>query len=201
MTRRRKHPAERGLSAIELIVVTAVSGVLLAMVQTTSRAQVQTMNREYATNAVQPSMRLWMARFAEAIRGIGYDPLETTSFGLLTHTATELTFTTDSDADGVLDANETIGIRLSSGELQFRRGANWRTAIPSVVNQEAEFGTAVFVYLDGAGIETASISNVHAIRITIHVRTSTAGVSTMGVPVLSQTITAEIRNDLLRGEG
>lgn len=195
----------RGLTATELVVVVGISTLLYAMVSATSRFHVQAYRREYATNAIQPRLRLWIGRIATEIRKVGYDPRETGSFGLVTNTATELSFTVDADEDGVVDAGELVGIRLVGSELQMRRGSgSWRVVLPDVVNQDGDFpdhAGPVFTYLDGSGLETTAVGNVRAIRIDLSVRTETAGVPGQPIPVLSETVTATIRNDLLRGSG
>lgn len=202
----RRASDERGLSAVDLVVVVGISLLLFAMVGATSRFHATAFRREYATNAIQPRLRLWTGRIAAEIRQIGYDPRETGSFGIVTSSASELSFTADADEDGVVDANELVGFRLSGGALELRRGSAgaWRVILPDVVKQDGSFPDhvgPVFTYLDGSGEETAAIGNVRAIRVDLAVRTESGGVPGAPIPVLFETVTAEIRNDLLRGAG
>lgn len=182
-----------------------ISTLLFAMVSATSRFHVQAYRREYASNAIQPRLRLWTGRLAAELRQIGYDPRETGSFGIVTNTATALSFTADADEDGVVDSAELVEIRLSGDEIQIRRGSgSWRTVLPDVVKQLGDFPDhygAVFTYLDGSGEETTAVGNIRAIRLDLSVHTESAGVPGQPIPVISESVTSTIRNDLLRGAG
>src|SRR5688500_17426997 len=118
-----------------MVMVVAIFSLLSALVFGTFRFQTQLYRRESALVYAQGDLRVWLSRMTNDIRRTGYDPLETGDFGITVHQPTEIRFTTDADADGVLDADarENLGYRLQSGVLQlWQGGTSWRPLLSGV---------------------------------------------------------------------
>lgn len=197
MTKRRSPLANpRGLTLAELLVVTAIFSLLMALLHETFRFQSQTYARESAHNVTQRSLRVWLARMVKDIRRAGYDPRETNAtdptpdFVVQTFTATEFRFTADTNGDGDLDAgpHEHLGYRLSGEELQmWQGGTGWRPVLFGV--QEL-----AFQYLDANGNETSCVTCLSAVSITITAEAETGGGPKVAPPRLSESAVAKIRN-------
>jgi prepilin-type N-terminal cleavage/methylation domain-containing protein len=182
-----------GLTLTEMIVVLAIFTLLSALVFGTFRFQTQFYRRQSAVAFAQGDLRVWLSRMTNDIRRAGYDPLESKRFGVTVHQPTEIRFTTDADADGVLDPDprENLGYRLQNGVLQlWQGGTSWRSLLYDVTN-------LAFTYRDDKGdLVTTTTGEVRKVEVTITVRAAPQGTAGPTVQV-SGSARVEIRNEAI----
>jgi type II secretory pathway component PulJ len=186
----------------ELLVVCVMFMVLTGVVYALFRYQSQTFNRESAKAMTQGDLRLWLGRMANDLRRANYDPTgvnpTTNRFTLQTFTPTELTFTSDFDADGVVDTDpaETLGYRLNtaSGTLELVQNGAARTVLRGVV------GSDLFTYQDGSGTTfvpdgtVASRRSIAAVTMTLAAQSATGGSPGVAPPMIEETVSVGFRN-------
>ena len=187
----------------ELLVVSVMFLALTGVVYALFRFQSQTINRQSAKAMTQGDLRLWLGRMTNEYRRASYDPTGANTkaaslnrFTLQTFTSTELTFTADFDADGVVDTNpvETRGYRLSGGSLQFLQNGAARTVLTGVTNN------TLFTYLDGKGTSftpdttQASRRSIAGVAMTLTAEASTSGTPGVAKPTITETVSVHFRN-------
>lgn len=101
---------EKGFTLAEMLVAMVVAG----LVMTATYATYMTQSRSYKTNeavtALQQNLRSAMYHLERELRMAGYNPSVsmTVNFGFTDIGANTVTFTMDSNGNGVLDSTETI---------------------------------------------------------------------------------------------
>jgi hypothetical protein len=172
--------------------------VLSGLVFSTARMMQQSLNRQTAEGVTQGDLRIWVERMVKDIRRAGFDPRESKSFGIVSCTSTELKFTTDSDADGILDsgAPEEVGYRLydpdadGQGVLQlWQGGSTWRSILPAATL------SLDFEFRDGQGSATTVCRNITLVDMVVSSQASTAGLAGLEASVVTESATAKVRND------
>ncbi len=152
---------KEGFTLSELLVAMIISGVVMAAVFSTYYSQQKSYVLQEQVAAMQQNLRSAMFYMEREIRMAGCDPTRTTGAGITAATASSISFTQDSDADGdTSDPNETISYSLSGGNL-LRNGDAIAEGIDALN----------FVYLDGDGTVTATTSDIRSVQITLVART------------------------------
>lgn len=187
----RRLREQRGLSLVELVVVTGVLSVLTALVYETSRVQTGTLRRETARSETHGDLRIWMERMVRDVRQAGYDPTDSNAFGLVASETDEIRFTIDSNENGMVDSGESHGYRKNGTDLErWLGGSSWRHAASGV-------SSLVFTYHDAAGnVLTNPTTGVSSVEIEISAEAASGGLPGVAAPIVSRKATAEIRNDL-----
>lgn len=183
---------EKGFSLIEVLVAVAISGVVMASIYSVYHANLKSSLTQEQVAAMQQNLRAAMLLMERDIRRAGYDPARSSGAGIQNANATSIRFTmdihdgVDNDGDGstdesdeagngdgdVTDVNEDITyLRLDpdgDGKFDLFR----RDAAVAGDQQIAENIDALdFVYIDGAGNVTATVSEIRSVQITLVART------------------------------
>lgn len=166
----------RGFTLAELLVVTALVGLVMAGVLSLLMSSNQGYQRGTNQVEAQQSARVAMARMAQEIREAGYNPSSATTFNPLTgFTATGLTIQNDWNANGAIDPTLTTTdpvkgttrgeqvVYALSGTTITRREMGVDAA-PQVMISGVQ-GLA-FEYLDINDTTTATAANVRTVVIT-----------------------------------
>ncbi|MGH7857740.1 MAG: PulJ/GspJ family protein [Candidatus Binatia bacterium] len=190
---RRPRLGSAALSAVEVVIVSAVWSVLTLLVHETTRLHGETFRRETARTTTHEELRIWLARLIRDVRQAGYDPTGSGNFGILQFGSGELRFTADVDGDGIVDsgASEHFGYRLEGGVLERWHGdSSWRPVVAGITGLE-------FRYYDVAGREvTTAATAVSIVEIELSAQASSGGAAYVTPPTVSRRGAAEIRNDL-----
>ena len=155
---------EKGFTLAEMLVAMVVAG----LVMTAAYATYMTQSRSYKTNeqmtALQQNLRSAMYHLERELRMAGYNPSVsmTVKFGFTNIDADNVTFTTDSNGNGVLDTTETITYSRNATENTLTREAG-AGAQPIALNITA-FSLA---YIKEDGTVAASANDVRSVDITI----------------------------------
>jgi len=159
----------KGITLIELLVVLVISSILLgALYQTFIRQQKSYAVQEQVVEA-QQNIRIAMDTIVRYVRMAGYDPLRTGQFGFQAGTGpNSIMFRIDFNENGAFTADEQIGFRLDSINLQRWVTNQWQ---PMVDNIES----LSFLYTLSNGTTTSSPANladIRMVRVAIRARTS-----------------------------
>jgi len=154
----------RGFTLIELLVGVALAGVVAAGIYAVYASQQKTYMAQEQVAAMQQNLRAAMFYMEREIRLAGCDPTGRAHTGFVDAEADTVTFTADirGDAEGsepdgdALDPHESISYGLNQGNL-VRNG--------EVIAENVD--ALNFVYLDGSGQVTTSLSSIRSVEITI----------------------------------
>ena len=167
---------QRGFTLAELLVVTALVGLVMAGVLSLLMSSNQSYQRGTNQVEAQQSARVAMARMAQEIREAGYNPSSATTFNPLTSfNATGLTINNDWNANGAIDPTLTVLDPVKGNN----RGEQVTYALSgtTITRQESavDAGPLVlisgvqslaFEYLDINDAVTATAANVRTVVIT-----------------------------------
>jgi type II secretory pathway component PulJ len=153
--------AAAGHSLAELLVVSAVIGLVMAGVFTILRSALDVYSWGAGRVEAQQSARIALERMAKELREAGYDPRLAGIAPILTAEPARVTFQRDLDGDGVVDAtSERVTFLLRPGETVLRRDAG--AGAQPVVEGVRRF---VLTYFDGAGHATTDARAVASVQI------------------------------------
>lgn len=110
---------DNGMSLIEILVAIAISGIIGIFLVRIFEVNSQTMTGEQKVTMMNSNARQGIYELAKNIRLLGYDPwmVGSSTFGITAADGTSITFTEDTDGDGVLDANESMGYLVETGTV------------------------------------------------------------------------------------
>ena len=167
---------QRGFTLAELLVVTALVGLVMAGVLSLLMSSNQSYQRGTNQVEAQQSARVAMARMAQEIREAGYNPASSVTFNpIIMFSATGFTIQNDWNANGAIDNTITVTdpvkgtargeqvIYALSGTTLTRREMGVDAA-PQVVIGGLQ-GLA-FEYLDVNDTVTATAANIRTVVIT-----------------------------------
>jgi len=166
---------ESGFTLLELLVVLALSGIVMAALYATFVSQQRSYQMTEQVVAVQQNLRGAMYYMEREIRIAGYDPRRTNDFSITAISAQSITMTMDFvTEDGLIGTGETITYAYNGGANTITRDAGGGAQVI------AENVTGLnFTGLDANGAVTATAGNVRAVDLTVtgslggHTRTYT----------------------------
>jgi type II secretory pathway component PulJ len=171
-----------GHSLAELLVATAVIGLVLAGVFTVLQSGLETYGWGAARVDAQQSARIALERMVKELRDAGYDPRLAGIAPIVAAGPAGVTFQRDLDGDGVVDATrERVTFLLRPGETVLRRDAG--AGAQPIIEGVRRF---VLTYFDGAGRATADTGKIASIQI--YLETGLAG------PVIVMQTRVSLRN-------
>lgn len=170
---------QSGFTLMELMIVMAISGVLLAGMVMAFTGQNRSYNTQQEITALQEDIRASLGLMTSEIRMAGYDPTTTADAKIILANATEFQFSLDitddagtgsSDGD-TKDANEIIRYKINT-EGSLGRAAGAGTLQPMAENTE----NLAFEYLVNVTPETwtqtpADLKKIRAVKISVLART------------------------------
>ena len=145
-----------------------VAMVISGLVMTAAYATYTTQTRAYKTNeevtALQQNLRSAMYHLERELRMAGYNPTvsQTVNFGFTNIGGTTVTFTTDTNGDGVLDTTETITYAHNSTDNTLRRTAGGGPQMLALDNTNF---TLAYIKEDGSA--AASAGEVRAVDVSL----------------------------------
>ncbi len=102
-----------GFTLVELMIAISVTFVIAAAAYSAYKMQQKSYSAQDLVTEMQQNIRAGMFFLARDLRMAGYDPTFSDNFGITTATAGTVTFTTDSDENGVVGAGETLTFELA----------------------------------------------------------------------------------------
>jgi type IV pilus assembly protein PilW len=184
----------RGFTLFELLVATAVSGIVMAAVYSVYYSQQKTALVQKHLADMQQNLRAAMHLIETEIRMAGYDSSGRASAGIQAASATSIRFTsnihdgTDNDGDGSTDETDEAG-NCDRDVTDTNEDITYQTLDPdgdgvfSLYRIDAVAGTQLvaenidvlnFVYLDEDGADlgpTPTLSEIRSVQITMVART------------------------------
>ncbi len=161
-----------GYSLAELLVATAVLGLVMAGILGLLQSSVQAYLWGAARVEAQQSARVALERMAKELREAGYDPKAAGIEPIVAAEPTRVVFQRDLDGDGVVDpTSERVTFLLRPGESVLRRDAG-AGAQPVVTDVRR----LALTYFDRAGLATIDPLAVASIRMEIEVGPATPAV-------------------------
>jgi len=173
------HADDRGFTLVELMVAMLLLGVAMAAIYSSYFSQQKSYVVQTQVVAMQQNLRAAMHMMASDIRMAGYDKENTGNFGLVSPlpdgqgavNATNIAFTIDLDEDGNLDNltdTEMIAYRLNANNIEkYGAASGWQ-----IIARDIE--VLNFIYLDSNRAETADLSSVRFVEISVLARTARA---------------------------
>ena len=162
----QKKQNENGFTLVELLVAMAISLIVMASIGYLYYSQQKSYVAQEQIAAMQQNLRAAMYYMEREIRMAGCDSTQNANSGIITATANSINFTEDIDDDGIISANENIIYSLADndgdGDNDLERNSNLIAENIDALD---------FVYLDGSGNVTASISQIRSVQITIVAKT------------------------------
>lgn len=153
---------QAGFSLVELLVVLAVLGLVMAGALGLLDAGTRSYALGAARTEAQQAARVALERIARELRQAGYDPAGVAPAAIIAAEPTRLTFQVDANGNGVIDpTSERITYLVrNDGVLRRDAGAGAQPIVEGVRRLE-------FAYVDRAGLPTADPAAVRAIRVRI----------------------------------
>jgi len=169
---------ENGFTLLELLVVMALSGIVMASLYATFLSQQRSYQMTEQVVAVQQNLRGAMYYMEREIRIAGYDPRRTNNFTITAISGQSITFTMDFVTEnGTFDTGETITYAYNGGDNTITRNAG---AGAQVIAENVTGLT--FTGLTATGGTTTVGADVRSVDVTIngslggHTRTYTTRV-------------------------
>lgn len=169
---------QRGFSLVELLIATAIFGIMVIGVSTLYSTILSSFNRGENKTETQEVARFVLDLMSREMRLAGYDPsgaiaaLPTTAIQVAT--ANSVTFVADVDGNDVTDQ---VRYRLQGTQV-VRDSAVWGgTAFPALAGASEVAGDVAaltFTYLDDTDTVTAVLADIRKIRVDIVVQRRTA---------------------------
>ena len=154
---------------MELMVAMAIASVLMAGIYNFYRNQLTSQVTQQVLVNMQQDARVAMYMMTREIRMAGCDPQENTGATIRIANAAEIAFDSDEDGNGAIAADERFYYALNNGSLE--RGGWDNSLNPLALNPVAlNIDALNFVYLDNAGIVTATLADIRSVQITLVAR-------------------------------
>ncbi len=192
---------ERGFSLAELLVVTAVVGVVMAGVTGIFLGSQQSFLRGTNQIEAQQSARVAIARMIQEIRGAGYDPMRAGFSAITAQTATGLTLQNDWNGNGVIEPGITVTVggivrgeqvAYSLSGTDLRRQESGVDGGPLVLAAGVE--QLAFQYRDAADAITAVAANIRSVVMTVGTRPEQQTASALGMAQVVMVDRVRLRN-------
>lgn len=161
----RGHGSQAGFTLADLLVATALLGLVMAGVLGVMRSGIASYRWGAARVEAQQFARAALERMAKELRSAGYDPRAAGLEAIAVAEPTRVVLQFDLDGDGVLDpTSERVTWLLRPGETILRRDAGG--GAQPIVNGVKRFA---LTYFDARGAETTDPSVVALVRMEIEV--------------------------------
>ena len=166
-----KKRTDSGFTLIEILVVVAIVGLVFSAIWATFRFQQQSYSLQRQMVAMEQNLRSAMIMMEKEIRMAGCDPFGLAGAGIVNAGATTIQFTMDLNYDSdVNDTNENITYKLYPADNSTMLG---RESPPGTTSRVAEnFNSLEFKYFDADGVETATLSRIRSVQITLEAKTA-----------------------------
>ncbi|MCF6149504.1 MAG: prepilin-type N-terminal cleavage/methylation domain-containing protein [Candidatus Kuenenia sp.] len=159
---------EQGFTLIELVVGLVLMVIILSIAVKLLILQRKTFNVQEQVSEMQQYIRSSMDAISREARMAGYNPTGASFNGINVAQTGTFTFSMDNDGNGTITASESITYAYDSANSQIDRNANdGNGALPFAENID----NLTFLYYDGDGATTATLSDIRKIKITITGRT------------------------------
>ena len=191
MIRRTRSVGDEGLTAVELVVVSFVLVVMSGLVFATFRHDLQAFSRQTSQVGAQMTLRIWVARMEERLRGVCFNPAGTSPNPYTITTATNTTFQATANS-----TPSNIGYRLntSSNSLEsWQGGSAWRPVLSNVTSFDFNYHDAQGLELDPTSSDF-SVTSIDEIEVTLVAKPPSTGIPGAPTPVISQHFRASLRN-------
>ncbi|MCG8683624.1 MAG: prepilin-type N-terminal cleavage/methylation domain-containing protein [Desulfobacterales bacterium] len=197
---------ETGFTLIEMMMALVIGIMITGGAYSIYTTQQQSYYAQDQVAEMQQNLRAAFTVMVNELRMAGYDPQVTGNFGITSALAGRVQFTTDTDQDGIVDANETIDIGYSTTVDADGDGLPNANPDPADIGIQrggaggfqdiAENIQAVeFLYLDENDAVTAVLADIRSIQITLLARSSGAD----GNYLNSSTYTASVPSGMNLG--
>jgi type IV pilus assembly protein PilW len=176
-----KKNARDGYTLLEILVATAITGVVMGSIYTSFYSQDKSYVTQSELTEMQQNLRGGMSLMMKEIRMAGCDPTGKANAGIVSATPDLVSFSLDTrganaddppDGD-TSDPNEMITYTLYDSNrdgvndtLSRRTGGGWNS--PAAENIDA----LNFVYLDENGTPTGVLSEIRSVEVTLLARTA-----------------------------
>ena len=159
----RGRRAETGHSLVELLVATAVTGLLMAATLSLLQSGLAAWGWGAGRVEAQQAVRAALERMARELREAGYDPAGAGIEAVLVAEPARIVFQRDLNGNGLIDpTRERVTYVLRSGETTLRRDAGG--GAQPLAESVRRFALS---YLDSAGTPTADPARIASVRIEI----------------------------------
>lgn len=185
---------DNGFTLMEIIIAMAVGSIVMAGTYTIYNTQVKFHTAQEEVVGMQQNLRAAIYFMVSDIRMAGYDPDQTAGASIVTASPAELLFTKDLNEDGdffndspppAMDKNEQIRYALSDDDdddgiadglpTENNNGDTCNlgkaSGAGSLQPVSENIDALNFVYFNGSGAITATVSQIQSIQITIVART------------------------------
>ena len=162
----------RGFTLVEILVAMVLSGLVLSGIYSTYQSQQRSYILQDQIAQMQQNLRAAMYLMTRELRMAGFDPSNKAGAGIVAKSDTSLRFTKDDNGNGtvtdpVADPGEDLTYSLyTSDGIQKLGRKNPTQNQPVAENIEALW----FVYLDEDNVETATLTNIRSVEITLVAR-------------------------------
>ncbi|MDF1592336.1 MAG: prepilin-type N-terminal cleavage/methylation domain-containing protein [Desulfobacterales bacterium] len=161
---------DNGFTLVEILVAMVVSGLVLSGIYSTYQSQQRSYILQEEIAQVQQNLRAAMYLLTRELRMAGFNPSGNAGAGIVTGewTNTSLRLTKDDNGDGdVTDSGEDLTYSLyTAGGIQKLGRKNPATNQPVAENIQELW----FVFLDANNVETAVLSNIRSVEVTLVAR-------------------------------
>lgn len=161
---------EHGFTLIEILIAMAITGIISAAIFSSFQSQQNTYIIQENVAEMQQNLRAGMDMMVREIRMAGYDPTQNADAGIELAASSSITFTIDRNGDGDTDtgdSNENITYSLYTTDGIQKLGRK-SPALNRPVSENID--GLEFYYTDANGNQTAILSDIRSVRITLLAR-------------------------------
>ncbi|MFO7785871.1 MAG: prepilin-type N-terminal cleavage/methylation domain-containing protein [Desulfatiglandales bacterium] len=169
-----------GFTLVELLVVTAITGIVMAGIYSTFYSQQNAYITQTEIAAMQQNLRAAIYNLKRDIRMAGYDPERTANAGVLSAASDSIQMSMDITDDP--DTGNPDGDTTDPGEVVTYAVADPAGTGTNHLVRQSQAGGAMemaaehvdalnFVYLDGTGAITSTPAEIRAVQVTVVART------------------------------
>lgn len=160
-----------GFTLIEILIVLAITGVVMAGIYQVYISHQRTYVTQLQVVEMQQNLRAASFYLAKDLRMAGFDPTDAFNFGIITAQSNLIRFTKDTNENGILDSNEDITYGLydayGDGDSDLGRRVGGGGYQPVAENIDV----LNFVYFDADGnTPVANVNDIRSVQITIIAR-------------------------------
>ena len=156
---------EQGFTLSEMLVAMVIGGLVMAATYSTYMTQSRSYKTNEAVTALQQNLRSAMYHLERELRMVGYDPTAsmTVNFGFTNRVSNSVTFTMDSNGNGVLDTNESITYARNATENTLTRNSGGGATALALDITEVEF----LYYKEDGTTEATTHAEVRSVKVTL----------------------------------